>query len=140
MPKIGPIMAYKLPFHITQRHRFRSPLSKSIAAPPLSYPSTVPASSTISTVVSVPQEDTVYPTGVNQHATKMDSPSLDDQHSQCTCSICRRELHGPLNAGGESEDREHGYHCKDDVGGSSSSHGLKRCTALRRPCRWRIGT
>lgn len=138
MPKTGPIMAYLPPFHIAQRHRFRSPLANSIAAPPPPYPSTVPASNTASTLVSVSQENTVYPTGANQHATKMDSHSLDDQ-PPCTCSICRRELHGPLNTGNESEDREHGYNCKDDVGGSSSSHGLKRCTALRRACRWRIG-
>jgi hypothetical protein len=142
MPKTDPIMGYLPHFHIQQLRQFKrslgGPLAAPLPAPPLSYPSEMPGSSTTQNVISVPQENnnTMGPTQaqVNQGATNLDSDLLnnDQDSSSCTCTICQRELH---NMASEYVDQEHGFHRereREDGGERSSRHKLKRCTAVRR--------
>jgi len=137
----GPVIGYPPPFYIQQLRRIKRLSATPLAAPPLSYPSEVPWPSRTSNVtpvpvpvpVPVPQEDTMGPTQVNQQATKIDLDQLSDQDqdSSCTCTICQRELHSPMNMGSAYADQELGFH-REDVGKRSSRHKLKRCTAMRR--------
>ena len=131
MPNTGPTQASLPRFHIPQLPQFKEAIVRSVASLPSSCLSAVQGSSTTPSLATVPKENTMNPTEVNQHATRIDSHPHNGQNSSCTCTICQRESHGPFDIGREKVDQRHGHHV-EDFGQGSLGHGLKRCSAMRR--------